>query len=104
MSESVWKARASARQPLAQLEVVVELAVVGQPAGARAQGLVGALVQVDDAQAGVQQRDVASVRGGEGPVGGVVGTAMAQAGERQLHALGVKRSGSGVPGDPAHGV
>ena len=96
-SPSVTNAVAGAAQLVAQLAVVVDLAVEDEVPGPEVQRLVGALVEVDDRQAAKRQPRVRVV-----PDALAVGTAMGHRGGHRVEHLGVGGRASDGSGDAAH--
>ena len=87
---------------VADLEVVVELAVEGEPRRARAERLVGARIEVDDAQPREQQVDAVARVGRERAVGAGVRPAVVHEAQRPLDALARDGRRPGVAGYSAH--
>jgi hypothetical protein len=85
-----------------ELDVVVDLAVEHHPAAAPPEGLIGPLVQVQDAQAGVQQVQVPAIGRLEVLVPLVVGTAPAHLRQHLVDATG-RQGARDESGDATHG-
>src|SRR5262249_54573716 len=88
----------------AQLEIIIDLAVVGQHAQAGGERLVGARIRINDGEPRVQQMDMPTARGSVVPISLGIRSAPAHERERRPNTLGRHLRGTVVPGDPAHGL